>query len=82
VPEFYRLHYECFCGGPVNRSLREAFEGLIGDGDHLAYDFGAWEVRIAQQGGDYPRHDLMAWRVPLTQAGADPDTLEVEVRAR
>jgi hypothetical protein len=79
VPEFYRLHYECFCAGPVMRHLREAFEGLIGDGDHLVYDFGRWEARFGQAGGDYPRHEIMTWRVPLTQAGANPDALEVEV---
>jgi hypothetical protein len=82
VPEFYRLHYECFCGGPMQRELRQAFEGLIGDGDHLVYDFGGHEVRFAQAGGDYPRHELMTWRVPLTQAGANPDVLEVEVEVR
>ncbi len=79
VPEFYRLHYECFCGGPVTAELRQALAGLVGDGDHLVYDFGEWEVRIGQQGGDYPRHEIMTWRVPLTQAGANPDVLEVEV---
>jgi hypothetical protein len=79
VPEFYRLHYECFCGGPVLAALREAFEGLIGDGDHLAYDFGKWRVRFRQAGGAYPRHEIMTWRVPLTQAGSNPDALEVEV---
>jgi hypothetical protein len=79
VPEFYRLHYECFCAGPMLSTLREAFEGLIGDGDHLAYDFGEWTTRFGQAGGDYPRHDLMTWRVPLTQAGTNPDRLQVEV---
>ncbi len=79
VPEFYRLHYECFCAGPMLSTLREAFEGLIGDGDHLSYGFGEWTARFAQAGGDYPRHDLMTWRVPLTQAGTNPDRLEVEV---
>lgn len=78
VPEFYRLHYECFCGGPVTAELREALAGLVGDGDHLVYDFGEWEVRLGQQGGDYPRHEIMTWRVPLTQAGANPDVLAVE----
>lgn len=80
VPDFYRLHYECFCGGPVHPLLRKAFEGLIGDGDHLMYDFGKWEVRFRQAGGNYPRHKLMTWNVPLTQAGTNPDVLEVEVR--
>jgi hypothetical protein len=79
VPEFYRLHYECFCGGPMTAVLREAFAGLIGDGDHLDYRFGDWQVRFGQAGGDYPRHLLMTWQVPITQAGADPDRLEVEV---
>ena len=79
VPEFYRLHYECFCGGPMTASLRDAFDGLIGTGDHLVYDFGDWTARFTQAGGDYPRHDLMTWRVPLTQAGADPDVLELEL---
>ncbi len=82
VPEFYRLHYECFCGGPVLPVLREALEGLVGDGDHLVYDFGKWRVRFGQAGGDYPRHEIMTWQVPLTQAGANPDVLEVEVRER
>ena len=79
VPDFYRLHYECFCAGPVTPILRETLDGLTGDGDHLVYDFGKWTARFAQRGGDYPRHDLMTWRVPLTQAGAAPDLLEVEV---
>ncbi len=79
LPEFYQLHYECFCGGPVTPVLRDAFEGLIGDGDHLVYDFGEWTATFRQTGGDYPRHDIMTWRVPLTQAGADPDQLEVEI---
>lgn len=79
VPDFYRLHYECFCAGPVLPILRETLDGLIGDGDHLVYDFGDWTARFAQKGGDYPRHEIMTWRVPLTQAGAKPDLLEVEV---
>jgi hypothetical protein len=79
VPEFYRLHYECFCGGPVTAALREALEGLTGDGDHLVYDFGGRTVRFRQAGWDYPRHELATWHVPVTQAGADPDVLEVEV---
>jgi len=79
VPEFYRLHYECFCGGPVAPILRESLEGLVGDGDHLVYHFAGWTARFRQAGGDYPRHDLMTWQVPVTQAGANPDVLEVEV---
>jgi len=79
VPEFYRLHYECFCAGPVLPVLREALDGLLGDGDHLVYDFGQWTTRFGQAGGDYPRHEIMTWSVPLTQAGANPDLLEVEV---
>jgi hypothetical protein len=79
VPEFYRLHYECFCGGPVAPILRESLEGLIGDGDHLTYHFDGWTARFRQAGGDYPRHDIMTWQVPVTQAGANPDVLEVEV---
>ncbi len=79
VPEFYRLHYECFCGGPVLSVLRDAFEGLVGDGDHLVYDFGRWTARFEQAGADYPRHEIMTWHVPLTQAGTNPDVLAVEV---
>jgi len=79
VPEFYRLHYECFCGGPVTPILRESLEGLVGDGDHLVYDFGGWTARFRQGGGHYPRHEIMSWHVPMTQAGANPDLLEVEV---
>ncbi len=82
VPEFYRLHYECFCGGPMMAELREPLSGLTGDGDHLVYDFGKWVVKFTQAGGDYPRHHLMTWTVPLTQAGANPDVLEVEVTPR
>ncbi len=81
VPEFFRLHYECFCGGPMNKVLRETLDGLTGDGDDLVYDFGKHQVRFRQAGGDYPRHDLMTWTVPVTQAGANPDVLEVEVAA-
>jgi hypothetical protein len=79
VPEFYRLHYECFCGGPVQTVLRQALKPLTGDGDHLVYNFGRWQTRFAQFGGDYPRHVIMQAQVPLTQAGTDPDRLEVEV---
>ncbi len=79
VPEFYRLHYECFCAGPVLPVLRETLAELVGDGDHLTYDFGKWTARFGQAGGDYPRHDIMTWRVPLTQAGANPDVIEPEV---
>jgi len=79
VPDFYRLHYECFCAGPVTPLLRETLAPLVGDGDHLVYDFGKWQVRFRQAGGDYPRHHIMTWTVPMTQAGADPDVLEVEV---
>jgi hypothetical protein len=79
VPEFYRLHYECFCAGPVTRALREALEGRVGDGDHLVYDFGAWRARFRQAGHDYPRHEIMTWQVPVTQAGSNPNILEVEV---
>jgi len=79
VPEFYYLHYDCFCGGPVNAIARQALQPLIGDGDHLAYDFGDWRVRFAQAGGDYPRHTIMDAYLPLTQAGTNPDHLEVEI---
>lgn len=79
VPEFYRLHYECFRGGPALPMLREALHLLTGDGDHLVYKFGRWQTRFAQCGGDYPRHEIMDAYIPLTQAGADPDQLEVEV---
>jgi hypothetical protein len=80
VPEFYRLHYECFCGGPLDPLLREVLKPLIGDGDHLVYDFGRWQARFGQAGGDYPRHYLMDAHIPLTQAGTNPDLLEVEIR--
>ncbi|MGE5528497.1 MAG: hypothetical protein ACM3X6_05075 [Patescibacteria group bacterium] len=79
VPEFYRLHYECFYGGPALPILRETLGGLIGDGDHLTYQFGNHRVRFSQEGGDYPRHEIMTCRVPVTQAGANPDRLLVEV---
>ena len=79
VPEFYRLHYECFCGGPVLPLLRESLKSLVGDGDHLVYDFGRWSTRFVQAGGDYPRHEIMTCYVPLTQSGANPDILEVEI---
>lgn len=79
VPEFYRLHYECFCGGPVLPALREALAPLVGDGDQLVYNFGEWTARFRQAGGDYPRHEIMTCYVPLTQSGSNPDRLEVEV---
>jgi hypothetical protein len=79
VPEFYHLHYECFCGGPANPVLRQALNPLIGDGDHLVYDFGRWQMRFGQAGGDYPRHTIMEAYLPLTQAGTNPDQLEVEI---
>lgn len=82
VPEMYRLHYECFCAGPVTPLLRETLAPLVGDGDTLVYDFGQHQVRFRQAGGDYPRHHLMTWTVPMTQAGANPDVLEVEVVER
>jgi hypothetical protein len=79
VPEFYRLHYECFLGGPAVLALRETLKPLVGDGDHLVYNFSRWQTRFAQSGGDYPRHEMMDAYIPLTQAGANPDQLEVEV---
>jgi hypothetical protein len=79
VPDFYRLHYECFCGGPAQPLLRETLRGLTGDGDHLMYDFGTNQVRFSQAGGNYPRHEMMQAFIPITQAGANPDVLEVEV---
>ncbi|MGE5597847.1 MAG: hypothetical protein ACM3XS_00530 [Bacteroidota bacterium] len=82
VPEFYRLHYECFYGGPALPILRDHLCDLIGDGDHLVYDFGRHLVRFRQAGGDYPRHHLMGCYLPVTQAGSDPDILEVEVVER
>ncbi len=80
VPEFYRLHYECFCGGPADPVLRKLLKPLIGDGDHLVYNFGRWQAHFGQAGGDYPRHHLMDAYIPLTQAGTNPDLLEVEIR--
>lgn len=79
VPEFFRLHYECFCAGPLLPVLRETLSPLVGDGDHLVYNFGHWIVRFGQAGGDYPRHEIMNSFIPITQAGADPDRLDVEV---
>ncbi len=79
VTEFYRLHYETFCAGPIIPLLRETLHPLIGDGDTLVYDFGQYQARIHQAGWDYPRHEIMTWTVPLTQAGANPDRLEFEI---
>jgi hypothetical protein len=79
VPEFYHLHYECFCGGPLDPVLRRTIRPLIGDGDHLVYNFGRWQARFGQAGGDYPRHHIMDAYIPLTQAGANPDLLDVEI---
>jgi hypothetical protein len=79
VPEFYRLHYETFCAGPVNPLLRETLAPLIGDGDTLVYDFDRYQVNIRQGGWDYPRHEIMTWHVPLTQAGTNPDLIEIEM---
>ena len=79
VPEFYRLHYECFCGGPVDPVLRKWLKPLIGDGDHLVYNFSRWQARFGQAGGDYPRHNIMEAYIPLTQAGTNPDLLEVDI---
>jgi hypothetical protein len=78
IPEFYSLHYETFCAGPVSPLLRETLSPLIGDGDTLIYDFDQCQVNIRQAGGDYPRHEIMTWHVPLTQAGTNADILEVE----
>ena len=80
VPEFYRLHYETFCTGPVNPVLRETLKPLIGDGDTLVYDFGRYQTLIRQTGWDYPRHDLLSWHVPITQSGTNPDCLEFEIK--
>lgn len=79
VPEYYRLHYECFCAGPMTPLLRDTLKPLIGDGDHLDYNFGKWIARFGQEGGNYPRHEIMTWSVPLTQYGTNPDLLEVEI---
>jgi hypothetical protein len=79
VPEFYRLHYETFCAGPVNPLLRETLAPLIGDGDTLVYDFDRYQINIRQGGWDYPRHEIMTWHVPLTQAGTNPDLIEIEM---
>lgn len=58
--------------------LREALKPLVGDGDHLVYNFGRWQARFAQFGGDYPR--MKSWKpIPLTQAGTNPDLLEAEL---
>jgi hypothetical protein len=79
VPEFYRLHYETFCGGPADALLRETLKPLIGDGDTLVYDFGKHQVKARQGGWDYPRHEIMTWTVPLTQFGANPDVLDFDI---
>ena len=79
VPEFYRLHYECFCGGPVDPVLRKTIKPLIGDGDHLVYNFNRWQAIFGQAGGDYPRHHIMDAYIPVTQAGTNPDLLDVEI---
>jgi hypothetical protein len=79
VPDFYRLHYECFRGGPALPVLNETLRPYTGDGDHLTYNFGRWKTRFTQAGGNYPRHEIMEAYIPLTQAGANPDVLEVEV---
>lgn len=79
VPEFYHLHYETFCAGPIIPMLREILQLLIGNGDTLVYDFGQYQARIRQAGWDYPRHEIMTWNVPLTQYGANPDRLQFEI---
>ena len=80
VPDFYRLHYEAFFGGPAQKSLREALQGLTGDGDTLRYRFGKYDVRFRQEGWDYPKHEIMTCFLPLTQAGSNPDVLEVDIQ--
>jgi hypothetical protein len=79
VPEFYRLHYETFYGGPAVKSLRDILKPMVGSGDELVYNFGKHVVRFRQAGGDYPRHEIMTCYIPLTQAGSNPDQLQVEV---
>jgi hypothetical protein len=79
VPEFYRLHYETFCAGPMIPMLREILQPRIGDGDTLGYDFGQYQARVRQGGWYYPRYEIMTWNVPLTQFGANPDQLEFEI---
>jgi hypothetical protein len=79
LPDFFQLHYECFCGGPLKPELREVLMPFIGDGDSLVYKFGNWKTEFRQAGGDYPRHEIMTCYVPITQAGADPDRLEVQI---
>ena len=79
VPDFFRLHYESFYGGPASAVLRETLKPQAGNGDQLVYHFGRWITRFEQAGGDYPRQLIMTCYVPLTQAGANPDILEVEV---
>ncbi|RPI86545.1 MAG: hypothetical protein EHM41_08140 [Chloroflexi bacterium] len=79
LPEFYQLHYECFCGGPLMQELRESLQPFTGDGDRLVYNFGNWKAEFCQAGGDYSRHEIMTCFVPVTQAGADPDRLEVQI---
>jgi hypothetical protein len=82
VPEFYRLHYECFYAGPAQKLLRDNLAGLTGDGDHLVYDFGEYQAIFSQKGGDYPKHEIMTCYLPLTQSGANPDHLEVEITSQ
>jgi len=79
VPEFYRLHYETFYGGPAVRLLRDVLKPMVGNGDELVYNFGKHVARFHQAGGDYPRHEIMTCYIPLTQAGSNPDQLEVEI---
>lgn len=81
VPEFYRLHYETFFGGPAVKFLRELLKPMVGSGDELVYNFSKHVVRFRQAGGDYPRHEIMTCYIPLTQAGSNPDKLEVEISA-
>jgi alpha-N-arabinofuranosidase len=52
---------------------------LVGDGDHLSFNFGRWRVCFSQAGSNYPRHNLMDAYIPLTQAGINSDLLQIKM---
>lgn len=49
VKDFYSLHYDTWTSGPCNKILRNELLPLIGDGNSLVYDFGAYTVKAETQ---------------------------------
>jgi hypothetical protein len=79
VPDFYSLHYETWCSGPVNKILQETLNALIGDGEQLIYNFGEYKTIVTQKKDEYSNTKYFNCKDIPRVVQTNPDKLEIQL---